>query len=68
MIYGLDIIVPYHLENINISNWKPCEDGMIININDKYNLDKCKYNIIIKLFLNYEDNEQNREILKQYFS
>ena len=48
MIYGLDIIVPYHLENINISNWKPCEDGMIININDKYNLDKCKYNIIIK--------------------
>jgi len=41
---------------------------MIININDKYNLDKCKYNIIIKLFLNYEDNEQNREILKQYFS
>jgi curved DNA-binding protein CbpA len=58
-IYGLDI------SEVNVKNWIPNIDGMIITLN---NYNNTKYNLIIKLFINYIDTENNKSILEKYFS
>jgi hypothetical protein len=60
MIYGLDI----NIEQQNIIKWYPCKDGIVIDLNKNIN----NYNLIIKLFLDYNDTLENKEILKKYFS
>lgn len=71
LVYGLDI----HLdlgENkiINIENWVPSRDGYLIDINTEINknVQIIKYNLGIKLFLDYENSADKENILKQYFS
>lgn len=69
LVYGLDI----HLdlgENkiINIENWVPSRDGYLIDINTENNVQIIKYNLGIKLFLDYENSADKENILKQYFS
>jgi len=61
MIYGLDI----HLNNYNliINNWIPYRDGFIINTDIIIN----NFKLIIKLSLNYIDNEYNKNLLKNNF-
>ncbi len=70
MIYGMDICLDLgEGKKINIQNWVPSRDGFIVetsNINNKNILNN--YNLAIKLFLNYEDNQEKEQILKQYFS
>ncbi len=59
MIYGININLNFgNNNNINIDNWVPSRDGFLIKVN----------NIGIKLCLNYDNNENNQKILKQYFS
>ena len=61
MIYGLDIDIG---NNIIINNWVPSRDGFIIDLKNKI----VNYNLAIKLYLNYENNNEKEQILKQYFS
>lgn len=73
MIYGLDIFFDLGEYNkITINNWIPNRDGFIIEVNNidniKINLLSMKYKIIIKLYLNYENNNQKEELLKKYFN
>jgi curved DNA-binding protein CbpA len=70
LIYGLDIHLDFG-ENkiINIENWVPSRDGNLIDINNKLSNFKIKnYNLAIKLFLDYETNNEKENILKKYFS
>lgn len=55
LIYGIDIN-----NIIQINNWIPYKHGFSIDISKNIN-------IIIKLYLNYDDNIDNHNILKQYF-
>lgn len=74
MIYGLDIILNLGEDNkINIQNWVPSRDGFIIDINSldntkiKTNIRSDKYNLVLKLYLNYEHTDEKEKILKQHF-
>jgi hypothetical protein len=44
---------------ININNWIPYSQGLLINISE---------NIIIKLYLNYHHTLENHDILKKLFN
>jgi curved DNA-binding protein CbpA len=70
MIYGINIKMIINNININIIDWIPYKDGIIINLNENYNLytNSFKHNLLIKLFLIYDDNINNKNILKEYFS
>ena len=75
MIYGLDIILNLGEDKkINIQNWVPSRDGFIIDINSlenskiEINIKSNKYNLVLKLFLNYEHTDDKEGILKQLFS
>ena len=68
MIYGLDISLNINNQIININNWQPCKDGIIIDLNTISKIRNCNYSVVIKLFLDYTDNVENKEILKKYFS
>ena len=57
LIYGINI----NIDNIIINNWIPYKDGFSIDVSNHIN-------IIIKLYLNYEYNDTNYEILKKYFN
>jgi curved DNA-binding protein CbpA len=62
MIYGLDIHLTTEHHNINIPNWVPCRDGFLIEINQI----KIKNHFLaVKLILNYEYTEKNKQILYQ---
>jgi curved DNA-binding protein CbpA len=66
LIYGLNIIINMdESENIVINDYCPHRDGLIIELNKYY---KTNYNLILKLFLNYNDNFENKEIIKKFFS
>ena len=74
MIYGMDICLDLgESKKISIQNWVPSRDGFLVEIsnnnkNIESNIILNNYSLAIKLFLNYEDNQENEEILKQYFS
>jgi hypothetical protein len=67
LIYGVSINLDLgDGKNIKIDNWVPSRDGLLINIdNTIYNLKDI--NLGIKLFLNYEDSNERKELLKTYF-
>jgi len=69
MIYGLDISIDINSnKNIDIPNWVPSRDGLMIELNKYKNDFKINnYNIAIKLYLDYESTKEKEEILKQYF-
>ena len=68
MIYGLDISINIDsTKKINIPNWVPSRDGLLIELNkDEFKLNN--YNIAIKLYLDYENSKEKEQLLKQYFS
>jgi len=70
MIYGLDISVDINSnKKIEINNWVPSRDGLIIDLNkykDEFKINN--YNIAIKLYLDYENSKEKEQLLKQYFS
>ena len=68
MIYGINIKM--NINNIHFIDWTPYKDGLIVNLNEKYNLNTntFKHNLLIKLFLIYNDNINNKNILKENFS
>jgi curved DNA-binding protein CbpA len=70
MIYGLDITINIDsTKKIDIPNWVPSRDGLLIELNkykDEFKLNN--YNIAIKLYLDYENSKEKEQILKQYFS
>jgi len=75
MIYGMDICLDLgEGKKINIQNWVPSRDGFLVEISNTHNKNiesniiLNNYSLTIKLFLNYEDNQEKEEILKQYFS
>ena len=74
MIYGMDICLDLgEGKNITIQDWVPSRDGFLVEIsntnkNIESNIKLCNYKLAIKLFLNYEDNDEKQQILKQYFS
>ena len=61
-------------KKINIQDWVPSRDGFLVEIsnsnnkNIESNIILNNYNLASKLFLNYEDNQEKEQILKQYFS
>jgi DnaJ-class molecular chaperone len=63
MIYGLTINLNTGIENINISNWNPSRDGLLININ---NITIKNYTLCIKLNLIYNDTEEKKNIIINY--
>lgn len=70
MIYGLDIIV--HIQdnvNIEIPNWVPSRDGLMIELT-KYqsNIKIHDYILAIRLYLDYETTAEKEQLLKKYFS
>ena len=65
MVYGININLSTGNSNLEISNWIPCRDGFLIEVNQI----KIKNFIIsIKLELNYETSAEKELILKNYFS
>jgi curved DNA-binding protein CbpA len=70
MIYGLDISININTnKNIEIPNWVPSRDGLLIELNKYKNDFKINnYNIAIKLCLDYENTKEKEQVLKQYFS
>ena len=58
LIYGININID---DLIIIDNWIPYINGFSIDVSKHIN-------IIIKLFLNYEHNNTNYELLKKYFN
>jgi len=75
MIYGMDICLDLgEGKKISIQNWVPSRDGFLVEIsnsnnkNIESNIILNNYNLAIKLFLNYEDNQEKEQILKEYFS
>lgn len=73
MLKGLDIYLDLGEDKIiNIQNWVPSRDGFIIDVcnnnNVMTNFKLKKYNMAIKLYLDYEPTEEKDLILKQYFS
>ena len=70
MIYGINIYFDLgNDKNINIQNWVPSRDGYIVDIttNNK-NITLLNYNLAVKLFLDYEDTPDKKELLKANFS
>ena len=66
LIYGLDLKINIDdNEYININNWCSYKDGLIIDLNNYYKSNK--NNLILKLFLDWNDTIENKEILKKYF-
>ena len=69
MIYGLDISISINPnKKIEIPNWVPSRDGLVIDLNkykDEFKINN--YNIAIKLYLDYENSKEKEQILKQYF-
>jgi curved DNA-binding protein CbpA len=63
-IYGLDISINLSDDIININNWIPYRDGYLITIDKKIG----KYTLAIKLYLDYDNTNENKELLKKYFS
>lgn len=63
LIYGLNICLDLGEEKIRFQDWVPSRDGFMIDIVNKFNI-----NLAIKLCLNYEDNVEKEQILKQFFS
>jgi hypothetical protein len=63
LIYGLNICLDLGEDIIRFQDWVPSRDGFIIDIVNKFNI-----KLAIKLCLNYEDNVEKEQILKQYFS
>lgn len=61
MVYGLDIHLTTEQHKINIPNWVPARDGFLIEINQI----KIKNHFLaIKLILNYEYNDRNKQLLQ----
>lgn len=60
MVYGLDIKCDMGTDTFSI-RWIPSRDGFYINIPNK----NCE--MAIKLCLNYEDTNDNHELLKILF-
>ena len=68
MIYGLDLFYELGDEKIiDIKNWIPFRDGNFIDLNN-FNINILNYNLAIKLYLDYETNDEKEDILKKYFS
>lgn len=70
MIYGLDISI--HIQdniNIDIPNWVPSRDGLLIELT-KYqsNIKIHDYIIAIRLYLDYETSTEKEQLLKKHFS
>ena len=70
MIYGLDMMIDsYQDMEINIPGWVPSRDGLLIELTkyqNAYKLDN--YNIVIRLYLNYETSVEKEILLRKYFS
>jgi|UniRef100_A0A6C0EEI6 curved DNA-binding protein CbpA len=67
MIYGLNLKIDIgDNKNVIIDNWIPCKDGLIIDLNNYYFINSHKF--ILKLFLDWNDTLENKELLKRYFS
>ena len=69
MIYGLNISINVNPnKKIEIPNWVPSRDGLMIDLNkykDEFKINN--YNIAIKLYLDYENSKEKEQMLKQYF-
>jgi hypothetical protein len=70
MIYGLDILI--HIQdniNIDIPNWVPSRDGLIIELTKfQSNIKINDYILVIRLYLDYETTTDKELLLKKYFS
>jgi curved DNA-binding protein CbpA len=67
MIYGININIDIgDNKSITIDNWIPCKDGLIIDLNNYYSTNSHK--LILKLFLDWNDTDENKDLLKRYFS
>jgi curved DNA-binding protein CbpA len=67
LIYGISINLDIgDGKSINIDDWVPSRDGLLINIDNTINNIK-DINLGIKLFLDYEDTSERKELLKTYF-
>lgn len=62
LIYGLDISLDLGDNNITVHNWVPSRDGFLIEMKND-----ALYNLVVKLYLNYEDTDDKEQILKQHF-
>ena len=58
LIYGINIKINTLIE---INNWIPYKNGFSIDISKNIN-------IIIKLYLDYQDNIENYNLLKMHFN
>ena len=63
LIYGLDIQFKSGTTNINIPNWIPSRDGLFVEINT---IKIKNYIFTVKLNLIYDDNENKKELIKNY--
>jgi hypothetical protein len=70
MIYGLDIMINIHTGyDINIPGWVPSRDGLLIELTKFQTQIKINdYNIVIRLYLDYETTREKELLLKKYFS
>ena len=64
MIYGIDIHIELSDEMIKIDSWVASRDGFLIPINTKI----LNHTIAIKLYLDYENTPEKKELLEKYFS
>ena len=65
-VYGVNLNLQIGNKKIEYENWVPSREGNVIFINDV--LQDYKKNFSIKFLLNYQDNENKKNLLKNYFN
>lgn len=65
MIYGVDINLHIGDENMKITKWVSSRDGFFIELNK---IKIKNYSFMIKLILQYNHDEEKKELLLKYFS
>lgn len=64
-IYGLNLSLNLGYKKIFLENYKPINNGMEVIIDD---LPNDNFNLIIKLNIDYKENDLSHKILKEYFN
>jgi len=67
-VYGLEINDSFGTDRFNIINWNPIREGNIISILTKDNKKSKSWEVLIKLIVDIEYSESNKQILNDNFN